>query len=317
MAVARIEPVYVRRYDPAALRGAPVERRVRVPRRAAMVGFILVGGMLQHVMATAPSEPQPAPLALAEPKAAPVSAVRTAPVPSVPTHHPAHLSHPVPRAVLALHMIKVEHTSYVAHVAPRVISAKHVAAVRPPALRTSPLLPPVGAAGDARRVAMAANPQGIIQHVPSVSVGAIRAALRVAGSPALAGTYADHKDAGEYIWDSGRVLGIDPAVVMAIFRYESMFGTRGIAQMTDSVGNIRPLAGQASLGGYRLYHSWEEGIDDCYRLLRQYARAGATTIPLAIPAWAPASDNNDPSAYVENVLGIMNTLHAASAGGQP
>ena len=174
------------------------------------------------------------------------------------------------------------------------------------------MMPPVGTAGDALRVALAPNPQGAIMHVPSVSVAAIRATLRQAGSPALDAAYADDKDVAEYIWDAGRVLGVDPAVVMALFWHESKFGTRGVARLTNSVGNIRPLAGQPALGGYRLYHSWEQGIDDCYRLLLSYARHGAATVPLAIPVWAPPTDHNDVHAYIASVLGTMGTLYAQS-----
>ena len=152
-------------------------------------------------------------------------------------------------------------------------------------------------------------------HVPSVSVSAIRAALWAAGSPATRARYADHKDAAEYIWDSGRILGVDPAVVMAIFRHESVYGTSGMARLTRSVGNIRPLDGQPQLDGYRLYRSWQEGIDDCFRLLRSYARHGATTIPQAIPVWAPPSDNNDDSAYISGVLDTMGSLYMASVRG--
>ncbi len=172
--------------------------------------------------------------------------------------------------------------------------------------------PSTGAAGDARRVAMEANPEGAIMHAPSVSVAAIRATLRAVGSPVLDATYADRKDAAEYIWDSGRVLGVDPAVVMSIFRHESLFGTRGMARQTLSVGNIRPLAGQPQLDGYRLYASWQQGIDDCYRLLRSYVRDGATTMPQAIPVWAPPTDNNDDGAYISSVMATMRDLWQAS-----
>lgn len=305
MAIARMEPVYTRRYSPAGLRGAPVERRFRTPRRALAVGCLLAGGALQHVLATMPAEPQPAPLAVAGLVSAPAAAAHssgvvaqpvrvqaaaagTARVAAPPRHRPLAAARPAP-------------------------SAARRPAVSVRALHVSALLPPPGASGDAARTAMLANPQGVIRHLPSVSVAAIRAALRAAGSPLLDTTYADGKDAAEYLWDSGRVLGIDPAVVMAIFKYESAYGTRGVARLTYSVGNIRPLAGQPSFEGYRLYSSWEEGIDDCYRLLRRYAGAGADSVSLAIPTWAPAGDNNDPGAYVDAVLNIMSSLYSASA----
>jgi hypothetical protein len=161
-------------------------------------------------------------------------------------------------------------------------------------------------------MAQAPNPQGAIRHVPSVSVAAIRSALQAAGSPALNASYADGKDVAEYLWDAGRVLDVDPAVVMALFWHESKFGTRGVARLTYSVGNIRPLPGQPALDGYRLYHSWEEGIDDCYRLLLSYARHGAATITIAIPVWAPPADHNDVAGYIASVRRTMGALYAQS-----
>jgi hypothetical protein len=304
MAVARVEPAYVRRYHSQDLRAKPVERRTRTPYRSVAIGVILAGGLAQHLLATAPSEPQPTPLAAALTTSAPASAAAPpAPAPAAKTT--------ARHSAVAAFSHKV-----IVHVPAPPARAKAPARPAPaPVVRShlSPLLPPIGAAGDAKRVAMAANPQGAIMHVPSVSVDTIRSALAAAGSPALGATYADGKDAAEYIWDAGRVLGVDPAVIMAIFHHESVFGTQGMARLTNSVGNIRPLAGQPSLDGYRLYRSWQEGIDDCYRLLRSYAQHGATTIPQAIPVWAPPSDNNDDSAYISSVLETMGNLYAASA----
>lgn len=299
MAVAHLEPARVRRYNPDALRGKPMERRVRAPKRGLVVGAILAGGMLQHVLATLPAEPQPAPLAIIIPAAAP-------PISAAVTSAP-HVSVTPARSVAGLHALAPRSGAPAAHLVTR---KPH--AILPPR-HGSPLLPPVGPAGDTFRIAIASNPQGAILHLPSVSVAAMRRALRSAGSPALGASYADHKDAAEYMWDAGRVLGVDPAVLMGIFRQESVFGTRGMAPSTFSVGNIRPLDGQPALNGYRLYRSWQEGIDDCYRLLRQYGRNGANSISLAIPVWAPPADNNDDSAYIASVLSTMNDLHAASA----
>ena len=322
MAVAHIEPVRVRRFDPAVLRGKPVERRVRVPRRALAVGAILTGGLVQHVLATTPAEPQPTPLAVVAAAAvqpgpqalrAPTRAHGRASPPGLSPHH-----HPSARPASA-----------VVRRATRPVAAGHAhtgvarSRMRGGALDTarlarsphhSRLLPPVGAAGDALRMALAPNPQAAIRHVPSVSVAAIRSALEAARSPALHASYADGKDVAEYIWDAGRVLDVDPAVVTAVFWHESKFGTRGMARLTHSVGNIRPLPGQPALDGYRLYQSWEEGIDDCYRLLLSYARHGAATITVAIPVWAPPADHNDVAAYIASVRGTMGALYAQSAG---
>lgn len=306
MAVARLEPVTIRRYDPTALRDARPVRRV--PGRAAVLAIVAAGALLQHVLTTTPLEAQPAPL---PPISAPIAAkgapavtdTRVAPAVTQP-----HTARPAPAHQAPSASVKPPQTQR-AVVPPA--KARAVLAL-PPRPHTSSLLPAVGPIGDAARSALAANPDGAILHVPSVSVAAIRAALQAAGSPLLGAHYADHKDAAEYIWDSGRVLGVDPAVVMAVFYHESHYGTLGMARQTNSVGNIRPLPNQPQLNGYRLYGSWQEGIDDCFRLLRSYAHGGATTVALAIPVWAPPSDGNDDSAYINSVMSTMSALNADS-----
>ncbi|HKC73741.1 MAG TPA: hypothetical protein VKF37_06010 [Chloroflexota bacterium] len=321
MAVARIEPVRVRRFNPAGLRGKPVERRVRVPRHALVVGAILTGGLVQHVLATTPAEPQPTPLAVVAAAAGPPGSQalrsvtrahgRASALWPSPRRHPSARPAPVV-ARRAIRPVAASPARMVTARPPKPGRALATARLARPA-HTSRLLPPVGAAGDALRMALAPNPQAAIRHVPSVSVAAIRSALEAARSPALHASYADGKDVAEYIWDAGRVLDVDPAAVVALFWHESKFGTLGMARLTNSVGNIRPLPGQPAVGGYRRYHSWEAGIDDCYRLLLSYARHGAATIPVAIPVWAPPADHNDDGSYIASVLGTMGALYAQSA----
>ncbi len=335
------QPAYVRRYNPGivrdpdearAIRDARVVsqpgRGLRIPRRALLLGIVLGGGFLQHVLVSTPLEVAPMPLTVA------TSAMAAA---------PAVAAAPNRAAVQAVAQVGAGGGTTAgirtgAQAAPGASGASiHSAAVVPVALergttgmtgtttahvavaiaagRTSVLsfhLPPVGLIGDRARAALATNQDGDIMHAPSVSVTAIRDALQAAGSPLLSATFADHKDAAEYIWDEGRVLGVDPAVLMGIFQHESGLGTQGMARQTNSIGNIRPVGNQPQLAGYRLYSSWQEGIDDCYRLLRSYVRGGATTVATAIPVWAPPSDNNDDSAYISSVLDTMGSLAADS-----
>jgi len=333
------QPVYVRRYNPGivrdpdearAIRDARVVSRpvrgLRVPRRALLLGIVLGGGFLQHVLVSTPLEAAPTPLTVA------AGAMAAAPSAAAPA-----LSAAPGQAVARVGTGggTTEGIRTGAQAAPGVSGAFiHSAVVVPVALkhgttgtttaraavvvaagRTSVLsfhLPPVGLIGDRARGALATNQDGDIMHAPSVSVTAIRDALQAAGSPLLSATFADQKDAAEYIWDEGRVLGVDPAVLMGIFQHESGLGAQGMARQTNSIGNIRPVGNQPQLAGYRLYSSWQEGIDDCYRLLRSYVRGGATTVASAIPVWAPPSDNNDDSAYISSVLDTMGSLAANS-----
>jgi len=181
--------------------------------------------------------------------------------------------------------------------------------------RRNPHLPAVSALGDRERRALAPNIGFRILAAPSVSVTAIRAELRRVGSPLLYTTWADGKDAAQYMWDAGRVLGVDPALLLAFFLHESHYGTRGMARLTFSVGNIRPLSGQPELNGYRFYRTWEDGVDDTYRLLRRYAHRGAPDVASAVPVWAPSSDNNNVAAYIASVQDAMRRFYLLSMPG--
>lgn len=315
MATAYPPNATMRRFtSPNVAQVVRVRKRRSIGRYVA-VGLIAGGAALQHLLATLPTEPQPIPLAVTVATLAnnQYSVVKlTAPV----GHHTVRQPAAAPQIQVAAY-----HSSKVAQVAATAVPHKVQvivqhnqlpAAVSHAARQLSPLLPAPGTAGDLQRRAFGVNVTGELLHLPSISVAAIRQALSANGSPILNEQFADGKDAAEYIWDAGRVLGIDPAVLMGIFKHESQYGTLGVAVHTHSVGNIRPLAGQPDWHGYRLYASWQQGIDDCYRLLRQYALHGATTVDQAIPVWAPPTDSNDDTSYISSVMATMSYLNAAS-----
>lgn len=188
-----------------------------------------------------------------------------------------------------------------------------------PATRTPPAGCPgsatpaqqAGLCDDPIRRAFAANPGGQILHPPSVGVRAIWQALQAAGSP-LADTSIerDGRTYAQYIWDAGRASGVDPAVFMGMFNVESGYGSSGVARYTHSPGNMRAKDGEASVEGYAFYPDWFAGIDATYALLREYALNGAPTVDAAIPVWAPASDHNDPAAYIAAVKETMARIAA-------
>jgi Mannosyl-glycoprotein endo-beta-N-acetylglucosaminidase len=140
---------------------------------------------------------------------------------------------------------------------------------------------------------------------PSLSASKIDQILINAGSPA-AGSGA------EFVLDSAQ-YNIDDSVAMAFFHHESGFGTSGAAVQTHSIGNINCTAGYSCIGRFRSYPSWEAGIDDWYRLISgpAYAGSGLTTLAQIIPKYAPASDNNDESAYIAAVQSDVATWRSA------
>ncbi len=125
---------------------------------------------------------------------------------------------------------------------------------------------------------------------PSIRADFINSVLDYYHSPA--------RGKGRALYDYGVKYGIDPAYALAFFMHESSFGTTGVARVTRSLGNIR-----VSYDGYRLYHTWEEGFEDWYKLIaNQYVEQWRlTTVDQIVPVYAPSSDNNDVAAYIQAV----------------
>lgn len=141
---------------------------------------------------------------------------------------------------------------------------------------------------------------------PSITPQFIDQVLTHYGSPAQ-GTGA--------IWvNMGQRYGIDPAYALAFFIHESSAGTNpGWAGLkpgggsTHNVGNII-CAGYAScFGRFRDYASWDEGIEDWYKLIaKEYVNdRGVATIEQIIPIYAPSFEN-DVGNYVGTVVDLAN-----------
>lgn len=112
--------------------------------------------------------------------------------------------------------------------------------------------------------------------------------------------------------------GVDPLAMLAVFRVESQFGTRGICAKygTRNPGNTRtprmmdfPVI-QTERGQFVSYPTWVDGFADAaYRLVdpgHVYAQRGLTTIEQIVATWAPAADGNKPESYITSVVRLMN-----------
>ncbi len=138
-----------------------------------------------------------------------------------------------------------------------------------------------------------------LRHAPTVDAATIARVLRGYGSPAVG--------AAETMYRLGVEYGIDPAYCLAFFIHESTAGTAGVARVTKSVGNIRHTPGYRNYEGYRHYDSWEEGIEDWYKLISGlYIDGwGLTTVDAIIPVYAPSSDGNNPAGYAATVKKLV------------
>jgi hypothetical protein len=140
---------------------------------------------------------------------------------------------------------------------------------------------------------------------PTIDAEVVDAVLAKYGSPA-AGT-------GRAWVQLGQQYGIDPAYALAFFIHESTAGTNpGWAGLkpgggsTHNVGNIICAGYPTCFGRFRDYGSWEEGIEDWYKLIkREYVGdRGVHTIEQIIPIYAPSFENNVPG-YVQVVVGLV------------
>lgn len=158
----------------------------------------------------------------------------------------------------------------------------------------------------------------VVGVMPRLSPAQFRSILERAGSPAAA-----EADACYEVLVAHRV---DPAFALAVFRHESRYGTVGICAQynTRNPGNTRSSRTgvgeliETTRGRFVRYPSWTEGFRDlAYRLVDPafvYAQRGARTIGTIIPLWAPASDGNNPEAYIAAVVRSMNEYLAEAAG---
>jgi hypothetical protein len=146
----------------------------------------------------------------------------------------------------------------------------------------------------------AADPYSLI-GAPSTSVQQIEAVLARYGSPATG--------LGQTLYDLGVRYGIDPAYALAFFVHESGCGTKGVARFTQSLGNIRWTPGFGNYEGYRKYNSWEEGMEDWYKLITDLyiSQWGLRTVDAIIPVYAPSGDGNSPPAYISSVKFLVDS----------
>lgn len=154
-------------------------------------------------------------------------------------------------------------------------------------------------------VHLATGPYSVLSQ-PTISAAFINEVLAAYHSPAAG--------KGQALYDLGIQYGIDPAFALAFFMHESTFGTAGEARITLALGNLRCIPNrpcvntegtpcQPGQSCYAKFYSWEDGFQAWYQLIRNLYVAdwGKTTIDQIIPTYAPPSDNNNDSAYINSL----------------
>ncbi|NTV66013.1 MAG: glucosaminidase domain-containing protein, partial [Oscillochloris sp.] len=144
-----------------------------------------------------------------------------------------------------------------------------------------------------------------LQGVPTITAQQIDTILAAYGSPAT-GT-------GATWYNLGLKYGIDPAFAVAFFIHESSAGThpgwagwKADGTSTHNVGNIICAGYATCYGRFRDYSSWDEGIEDWYRLIDvEYIKGrGTLTVQDIVPIYAPSFEN-DVQAYINAVTSLV------------
>ncbi len=148
--------------------------------------------------------------------------------------------------------------------------------------------------------ASSGNPDSVIGP-PTVSVSFIGKVLTYYHSPAA--------DQAQVLYDASVRCGIDPVFTLAFFMHESSFGKAGEATQSLSPGNLRCIPNFQCQDGYSWYNSWGDGFTVYCRLIRNlYVDGwGLVTIYQIIPRYAPPSDNNNDSAYIDALKRAVDT----------
>jgi hypothetical protein len=144
---------------------------------------------------------------------------------------------------------------------------------------------------------------------PRISQAQFTSVLRRYGSPAAPVAAECYNIITSY--------GLDPAVALAFFGHESVFGTRGVAVETLNWGNVRtPHKVDRAVGthprNFAIFRSWQDGLRDwCERIIERYInQRGLDTVEKAIPVYAPSSDGNNEARYIEHVHQLVDAWKA-------
>lgn len=163
--------------------------------------------------------------------------------------------------------------------------------------------------------------QKVVGVTPDIGESTFIAVLKAANSPALS--------AAHTVYQYCVKRGVSPSFILAMFNRESGMGKAGTATITHSWGNTRmpthggvtpvrmTTAGEARSGTFPVFKDWiDGGIATVARFVDYAPYQGKTTVGQIIPTWAPATDGNDPLAYVRGVVAQMTAWRAQdNAGG--
>jgi hypothetical protein len=185
--------------------------------------------------------------------------------------------------------------------------------------------PPVAAI---RVVAVTRQPLALATVTPSplptAGVSTAVIGLPMQGGPRLAASRVDAilaayrsplRGHGQDLVALSRRYRVDDAVALAFFVMESRAGTRGEAQFTRNIGNLRPISGADAAYSYSTYAHWMDGVDAWFQLIRHVYvdKLKLATVETVVPIYAPAYDGNDPASMTAGIRQLVQCWRGTAA----
>jgi Ca2+-binding EF-hand superfamily protein len=115
---------------------------------------------------------------------------------------------------------------------------------------------------------------------------------------------------GDYVLKMEKQYGVPAAQFLAQAIMESSLGNDGYTQPGFNIGNIRPGSSwdgpivDGGSGKFRVYNSWEEGIEDYFSLLAGPIYAGKN-LEEQLYTYCPPSDGNDTAHYHDQIVKLI------------
>lgn len=155
--------------------------------------------------------------------------------------------------------------------------------------------------------ALAAMPPPVAAQTAGLTFKSAPRINRASFSQILANGRSPAAPYGDELYDIIVGYGLDPAVALAFFQHESQFCTTGACARGGLLNwgmlrrHIRAERNAGSGEGFARYATWQDSVRDWCELMLGYINRGMDTVEKAIPVYAPRSDGNVPTAYINAV----------------
>ncbi len=109
------------------------------------------------------------------------------------------------------------------------------------------------------------------------------------------------KDKADFFVETCIKERVNPLLVLLMYKQESSYGTKGVARVTNSIGNERGIGPAGSYYGFAAYHNMNEALEATIKNMKRLISSGYNSIGKLISKWAPNTEN-DTTRYINSLI---------------